>query len=659
MEQYQNTFSSIHASADFKRRMVNLMLDHNEPRKPLQLQKTRQTAIPAKRKALLIVMAAVLLLLSACAAYAIYWSSTQRAMDNATENIEKPAAVVSKEAEAYADIEVKAYSLTAPLTASATVGDVTIQLDSVEVFQDVDGAEYVLYYSALSDKIGFITSFAPNWLADDRAAQERLGQFDSFCELGIDAKDFVLTIDGQTFPVYSKPDYEGVPEPASGWNEPGGDIPGTSSLMIRKNPVPITQNSQMNLSGTLYSCDATGQRTGTIGTFSIDFTYEYPAAEAEAIRQEAINRYTQSQAASNAARLETLGNLPTEAIPVGVTQLGTTVDDVTILEDSLLLGITDDRGQQAIGADYNVVTSSRTLYYVDGYQIEPEVMDMTWSDEKLPEPDQYGEYSSRIVSPIRKVPFYRAAQDMPEDLSVYITRVKQYYSIDEHKLVDLKDLCPLDLIFRVNRTTGKVTLPKDDTEKASWVAEQVALIEDGRNNARDYVIHQEKTIGGMTVLLERLIYYPASRTYILHAFIPVIDCEVMPWEIDPVVTLNGETLVAPLNDTYYRALDPTTPKPFQTNIEEWVDTYGLDANRFCWYQYFYRAPMSMFDMPDSFPLDFTWDVYDLGADATRKFIGTFTYTAAIQKNVFQAFDARNSDEEMQWKRPIMDAYGVR
>ena len=658
MEQYQNTFDAIHASAMFKRRMVNMMLEHNTPRVPLRQQKARQSTIPVRRKVLLIVMAAVLLLLSACAAYAIYWSSTQRAMENATENIEKPAAVVSKEAEAYADTEVKAYSLTAPLTGSATVGDVNIQLDSVEVFQDVDGAEYVLYYSALSDRIGFIASFAPTYLEEDRAAQERLTQFDSFCEIGIDAKDFVLTIDGQAFPVYSKPDYEGVPEPASGWNEPSDDAAGTSSLMIRQNPVPITQNSKMNLSGTLYSCDATGNRTGTIGTFSIDFTYEYPAAEAEAIRQEAIDRYTQSQANTNAARLETLGNLPTESIPVGLTQAGTTVDDVTILEDSLLLGITDDRGQQATGADYNVVTSSRTLYYVDGYQIEAEVMDMTWSDEKLSEPDQYGEYSSRIVSAIRKVPFYRAAQDMPEELSVYITREKQYYSIDEHKLVDLKDLCPLDLIFRVNRTTGKVTLPKNDTEKASWVAEQTVLIEDGRNNARDYVIHQEKTIGGMTVLLERLIYFLASRTYILHAFIPVIDCEVMPWEIDPVVTLNGETLVEPLNDTYYRSLDPTVYPPFETNIEEWVDTYGLDANRFCWYDFTYRAPQSMFDMPDSFPLDFTWDVYDLGADATRKFIGTFTYTATIEKDVFEAFDARNRDEEMQWKRPIMDAYGI-
>jgi len=285
-------------------------------------------------------------------------------------------------------------------------------------------------------------------------------------------------------------------------------------------------------------------------------------------------------------------------------------------------------------------------------------MDMTWSDEKLSEPDQFGEYYSRIVSGILKVPFYRAVQDMPEELSVYITREMQFYSITEHNFVDDKSRLPLGLIFRVNRTTGKVTLPKDDAERDIWIAEQTALIEDGRNNARDYVIHQEKTIGDMTVLLERLIYYPASRTYILHAFIPVIDCEVMPWEIDPVVTLNGETLVEPQQDTYYRSRDSTVYPPFETNIEEWVDTYGTDSNRFSWYDFTYRAPQSMLDMPDSFTLDFSWEVYDLSTDATRKFIGTFTYLATIQKDVFQGFDARNMDYAMEWKRPIMDTYGV-
>ncbi len=658
MEQYRSTFNGIHASTEFKRRMTDMMLEHNQPRIVRSARQAASVRMSAKRKALLITIAAVLLLLSACAAYAVYWSSTQRAKDNATANIEMPAEVVLEEAEAYADGVVKASSLTAPLEGSATIGDVTIQLHSMEVFQDVDGAEYVLYYAASSDKIGFITSFAPNWLEDDRAAQERLGQYASFCEIGMDARDFVLTIDGKPYPVYTKPDYEGVPEPASGWHEPGGDVPGTSSLLIRQNPVPITQDSQMNLSGTLYSCDATGARTGTIGSFSIDFAYQYPAAEAESIRQKSIEAYTKSQAQSNAARLEALGNLPTEATPVGLTQMATTIDDVTILEDSLLLGLTDDRGWQATGTAYNVVTSSLTLFYIDGYQIAPEVMDMTWSEEKLPEPDEYGEYSSRIVSSILKIPYYCAAQDMPEELSVYITREKQWYSIDEHKLVDVKNLLPLDLVFRVNRSTGAVTLPKDDAEKASWIAEQTALAADGRNAARDYVIHQEQTIGDTTLLLERLLYYPASRTLVLHAFIPVIDCEVMPWEIDPVVTLDGATLAEPQNDTYYRALDPSTPAPFQTNIKEWIDTYGTDPNRFSWYDFTFAAPQSMIDMPDSFTLDFSWEVYDLSADATRKFIGTFAFEVTLQKNDYFAFDVRNRDYDIQWERQIMDAYGI-
>ena len=342
-----------------------------------------------------------------------------------------------------------------------------------------------------------------------------------------------------------------------------------------------------------------------------------------------------------------------------MTQNGVTIDDVTFLDDALLLGCTEDRGwKPPDGAPYDYMKPQRELFYLDGYQIEPEIMDMTWGDEQLPIPNTDGEYTSRIRSCIFRIPYYQSSENIPQEIVVYITRERFHYDQEAQTLIEYKSYYPLDLIFRVNRTTGKVTLPKDDAEKASWIAEQTALIEDGRNNARDYVIHQEKTIGGMTVLLERLIYFPASRTYILHAFIPVVDCEVMPWEIDPVVTLNGETLVAPLNDTYYRALDPTVYPPFETDIEEWVDTYGLDANRFCWYQYFYRAPKSMFDMPDSFPLDCSWEVYDLGADATRKFIGTFTYTATIQKDVFEGFDARNKDEEMLWKRPIMDAYGI-
>ena len=659
MEPYQHAFNQIHASEDFKRRMAALMQTRNSPRAARAPREADVRLIPAKRKALLIAIAAILLLLSACAAYAVYWSSTQRAMQNVSEKMEKPAEAVLKEAEAYADSVVKASSLTAPLEGNATIGDVTIQMNAAEVFQEAEGGEYVIYFSVLSDSIGFITSFAPNYLTEDRQAQERLGQYGTFCEIGKDAREFVLTIDGQAFPVYTKPDFEGVPEPASGWNEPGGAIPGTSSLLVRHNPVPITQDSKMNLSGTLYSCDATGQRTGTIGSFSIDFSYRYPADQVASIRQQSIDSYLKSQEASNAARLESLGNLPSEATPVGLTQDSTTIDDVTVLPDSLLLGLTSDRGwKPADGTPYEYRNAGHELYYINGYQMEPEVMDMSWSEEKVTDPDEYGEYTSRIVSSILKIPYYRAAQDMPEELTVYITREMQYFSITEQKLVDEKSRWPLSLVFRVNRTTGAVTLPKDDAEKASWVAGQTALAADGRSDARDYKIHRELTIGDTTLLLERLLYYPARRTFVLYAFIPVIDCEVMPWEIDPVVTLNGAVLAEPQNDTYYRALDPSTPKPFKTNIEEWIDTYGTDPNRFSWYDFTYRAPESMLDMPDSFTLDLTWDVYDLGADATRKFLGTFAFEVPFQKSDYLAFDARNRDYDLQWKRAIIEAYGI-
>jgi len=658
MEQYQNAFNSIQASDHFKRRMVAMMQAHNEPRTVRAVQTAARQRIPAKRKALLITIAAILLLLSACAAYAIYWSSTQRAMQDAVEQVEKPADDLQREAETYADGVVQASTLTAQLSGSATIEDITLQLVSVEVFQDIDGAEYVFHFSLLSEKTGFITRFDPTWLEEDRTAQERLQQYNSFCEIGIDARDFVLTIDGQTFQPYAPPDYEGIRQPASGWNEPNEASAGTSSFVIRQNPVPITQDSQMNLSGTLYSCDASGARTGTIGSFLIDFAYHYPTLQADEIRQTSIDSYIQSHQATNAARLESLGTLPEEATPIGLTQDVVTLNDIAILEGGLLLGTTDDRGwQPADGTEFDVLKAGQKLFYLDGYQIPLEVMDISWSEEKLPEPDQFGEYSSRFRTSLLKLPYYRALQDMPEELLVYVTRIKEMYDNEERKLVDAKFLYPLDLIFRVNRITSAVTLPKDDAEKASWIAEQNALASDGRNSARDYVIHQDQTIGGMTVLLERLLYYPDQKRFVLHAFIPVIDCEVMPWEIDPVVSIDGVLLAEPLNDTYYRTLDPSTPAPFQTNIEEWIETYGLDPNRFSWYDFTYAAPKGIIDMPETFTLRFTWDVYDL-VNGNRAFIGTFAFEVPIRKDDFSAFHPRDEGYVMQWARPVMEEYGI-
>ncbi len=659
MEQYQNAFNGIHASASFKRRMIGMMREMNE--RPVARAPRRETSgrIPAKRRALLIVIAAVLALLTACAAYAIYWSSTQRAKDDATARLELSPDQMQTEAEAYADADVNASTLTATLSGSATVGDVTIEMNAVDVFEDVDGAEYVFYYSLQSDSVGFVTSFDQDWLEDDVAAQERLAQYSTFCEIGMDARDFVLTIDGQAFQPYAQPDYEGVRQPASGWNEADGESIGTSSFMLRENPFPITQDTQMNLSGTLYACDQEGNRTGTIGSFSIDFAYEYPAEQAEAIRQEAIETYKQWQQTTNEARLESLNDLPTQATPIGLTQDALTLDDVTILDDGLLIGETlDYEWTSPDGTKSGSSGSNRIEFYLDGYQMPIEVMDMSWEQDKTQEPDEYGDYPTKSITTIVKIPYYRSADDMPEEILVYVTRNREQYDFDLQDVIITDYYEPLDMVFRVNRKTGAVTLPKDEDEKAAWIAEHNALASDGRNDARDYAIHQAQTINGMTLVLERLIYYPSSGTFQVVAFIPVIDCEVMPWELDPVVSIDGEELSAPQKDTYDQVVDPSTPEPFVTNIEEWVDTYGLDANRFCWYEYSYDAPARITEMPESFTLRFSWDVYDLGQNAEKTFIGTFAFETTITTDDYLVFREADDGYVMKWKRALMAEYNI-
>lgn len=659
MEQYRIAFDGIHASADFKRRMAGMMRGMNE--QPAAYPAVRRTSrtIPAKRRALLIVMAAVLLLLSACAAYAVFWSSTQRAKDNAEARLEMPTDEMQTEAEAYADAYVKGQSWTAPLSGSASVGDVTIEMNAVEAFSDVDGAEYVFYYSLQSDSVGFITSFDPSWLEDDRTAQERLQQYSTFCEIGMDARDFTLRIDGQAFQPYAQADYEGVRQPASDWNEADDESLGTSSFMLRQNPFPITQDTQMNFSGTLYACDSEGNRTGTIGSFSIDFDYVYPAEQVEAARQEEIETYKQWQQSSNEARLESLGGLPTEATQIGLTQDALTLDDVTILDDGLLIGETlDYTWTSADGTQSGAFGSSRIEFYLDGYLMPPEVMDKSWELDKTQEPDEYGDFPTKSTTTLLKIPYYQAAEEMPEEILVYVTRNREQYDFDLQEVIITDYYRPLDLVFRVNRKTGAVTLPKDEAEKTDWISEHNVLAFDGRNDARDYAIHQAQTINGMTLVLERLLYYPASGMFQVVAFIPSIDCEVMPWEIDPVVSIDGEELSAPKQDTYDQTVAPYTPGAFVTDIEEWVDTYGLDANRFSWYENYYDAPARITELPEHFTFGFSWDVYDLDQNAERAFIGTFAFETTIMTDDYSPFCEADDGYIMSWKRALMAEYNI-
>ena len=79
MNRYEAAFAGVHATPEFKNRLYARI--DQECRTLAHTPKTPKPMFSSKRKALLICIAAIFLLLSACAAYAVYWSSTQRAKE--------------------------------------------------------------------------------------------------------------------------------------------------------------------------------------------------------------------------------------------------------------------------------------------------------------------------------------------------------------------------------------------------------------------------------------------------------------------------------------------------------------------------------------------------------------------------------------------------
>ena len=81
MEQYRAGFDGIRAATPFKARMAEQMLELGRRHGSCGHETEPAFRMPARRKALLIALAAAILLLSACAAYAVYWSSVVRAKE--------------------------------------------------------------------------------------------------------------------------------------------------------------------------------------------------------------------------------------------------------------------------------------------------------------------------------------------------------------------------------------------------------------------------------------------------------------------------------------------------------------------------------------------------------------------------------------------------
>ena len=629
---------------------------------PAQTETVSRRAVKRGRLARRTLVAALIasaLLLAACAA-AIYWSSAQKAKQNAAAERNMPEDELRQQAEAYAEEFLSALPLTAPLTGSATVGDVTLALHTVEVFQDTDGAEYVFTYSVESDNVGFVTSFSEDVMSYDKDAAARLSKYETFCELGMDARDFVLTIDSRPFSPYASPDYEGVRQPASNWTEPSETQPYTSTFRIWQTPFSILDDAEMNLSGTLYSCDRTGKRIGTLGDFSIDFDYRYPHEFAEQKRAETTAAYMERSEASSDARLETLNSLPEAATPLDLTCDAYTLLDVAVLEDGLLFGVRYDWDwARAQGLDGLLAHPPEPDFYIDGFRQKKEYIDRVYERDETQPPNDAGEHPVKSTTSLIKVPYYRAAADMPEVLTVYALRHdRKDYDNSKEEIIVMESACPFEMILRVDRRTGAVTLPADDAEKDGWIAATRLLTEDGRNDARDYLFHHAETVNGFTVVIDRLQYYPAENRLHLVAFFPCITCESMPDETPPSVTVDGVPLEKPAPDAYYAALDPSLAedKPYRVDVGEWMDTYDPTKKRFGWGEFDFVPPARLTELPETFTLAVSWEIFDLNERGERVFRGTFGLETEITRDQYQAFDPEDKGYRRAARHALIEEY---
>jgi hypothetical protein len=407
-----------------------------------------------KRKALLFAIAAVLLVLSACAAYAVYWSSTQRAK----EYSQSEQAVDDRRAlaERSADEIIAGSTFYCPVEGSATMDGLTLSLRNV-AYETFDQPEIHVCFDA-----------------DDATTGDR----SRLCDV-----DYVLTIDGQDYPAYAKADGSDRALPAVARAEETANA--EYEIWFRLTGREIDTDTEMTLSGTLYQYDEAGNRGDALGEFSLDFVYEAPTEQIEAERERLIAESLEALDEQAEKNMEALSEQPDETTQLNITQGAFTLQDVAMTEDGdgLLMGTV---GQYGYYNDDGVNTYY-TLY-MDGYEVQREEISAI-RDEHT----EYGkirsdyEYPTTLTS-LNRIDWYAPLDDLPETVLVALlcdgtTTQGAIEDTDNpgQKLQFTRTEQDIEILFRINPRTGEVTLPKDDAERGAWREETERLANDGRN----------------------------------------------------------------------------------------------------------------------------------------------------------------------------------
>ena len=486
MNRYEAAFAGVHATPEFKDRLYARI--DQECRTLANTPKTPKPMFSSKRKALLICIAAVLLLFSACAAYAVYWSSTQRAKEytQSEQATDDRLALATR----MADESIAGTTFFSSIEGTAEVDGLSFALVGVCFYPNERPPEVHLAFNASDTK------------TNDNS---RLVDF-----------DYVLTVGGKEYPAYAKADGTVRALPAIAMADTtmlGAEY----ETWFRIDDQAIVSGMPMTLSCTLYDWAEDGQRGISLGSFSLDFVYTVPTEQIALERERLIEQnlaYLDAQAKNQS---EALANLPDEMTQLNITQEDYTFTDAQVSKDGLLLGVTR-------------VTdgSEAAVFYMDGYRLEAEPVSHIFTpDTARPRQDAAWEVEYfGTLETITRYPWYVPVDELPETVLIAVLRdagtaqrtradVNGYY---EGETIDYA-WNAVNFLFRINPRTGEITLPKDDTERDAWREETLRLAEDGRNNDHIAALTGSQTVNGVTMSLFQLYVKPNSGSV-------YIDCMV-------------------------------------------------------------------------------------------------------------------------------------
>lgn len=585
MNRYEAAFDGVFASAAFKNRLNQRL--NRECRALAAGMPAPEPRMSAKRKALLILIAAILLLLSACAAYAVYWSSTQQAK----EYVQSEQAVDDRRAlaERIADEAIAGTTFYSPITGTDEADGVSLDLKGVSFWANEDPPELHVAFDASDAKTG---------------DNSRLTDF-----------AYVLSAGGKTYDAYGKADgtVRSLPAVARADSEALG---AQYEIWFRIEDQTIVSGMPMTLTCTLYSWSG-DQRGEALGSFSFDFVYTVPTEQIEARREQWVEKALAGLEASAAEQAEALAGMPNEATQLDIVQGVFTLTDAAASKDGVLLGAIGECNWQNKGAN--------TFYdmYLDGYQTIGTQLSAVYEPHTEEGKNYTGDYPSTLTS-LTLLPWYASEADLPETVLVAVLGEG---GIDSGQTGDGIDITiekeRIQIAFYINPRTGEITLPKNDAEREAWCEETRRLAADGRNERSRCPLDGSQTIGDVSLTLERLGFDPTQRYLSIRYTIDGLYCPPEAGYTVQHIYLDGTEL-----ECWYKGGQYTVAA-----AKLWVESYGTFATFDGWDSGTRGHFMQIVPkyLPDTFEIRLVWDIYDRDKEYNRVFIGTFDITTTVHK----------------------------